>query len=407
MTLTRRDVFATAGAAAATLAVQKAPTPNFSISSRTSVIPTPRSRFSIRASPNTGCSPLPSSKWRRACVGWKGRSGSATAATAGQRHPEQPHHALRRSQRKLGRVPAALEFRQRQRARPPGPADLLRTSHPPRHRTEYDGKIPCSRITSTASASTRRTTLCANRMDRSGSPIRHSASAAIGKATSRHPNCRIRSTELRPTASWVSSRQSLQVRTGSHSRRTKKKLYIIESRAQPNRLVWSFDVGADGVTLSNKTKLIDGGASALDGMKVDTDGNIWCGWGSTGAPNSKGEELDGVKVFNPEGKAIGFIRLPERCPNLVFGGTKKNRLYMASSPFALRPLRRGARRGLTFWGVPRTLCSAPLFRRGAAADPGSRDAGPGSAEQCRSCCRVRDTTRPVKVNKGFKLPIAI
>ncbi len=85
------------------------------------------------------------------------------------------------------------------------------------------------------------------------------------------------------------------------------------------------------MTLSNKTKLIDGGASALDGMKVDTDGNIWCGWGSTGAPNSKGEELDGVKVFNPEGKAIGFIRLPERCPNLVFGGTKKNRLYMASS----------------------------------------------------------------------------
>jgi gluconolactonase len=110
-----------------------------------------------------------------------------------------------------------------------------------------------------------------------------------------------------------------------------KKLYIIESRAQPNRLVWSFDVGADGFTLSNKTKLIDGGASALDGMRVDTDGNIWCGWGSTGAPNSKGEELDGVKVFNSEGKAIGFIRLPERCPNLVFGGPKKNRLFMASS----------------------------------------------------------------------------
>jgi len=110
-----------------------------------------------------------------------------------------------------------------------------------------------------------------------------------------------------------------------------KKLYIIEARAQPNRLVWSYDVGADGFTLSNKTKFIDGGASALDGMRVDTDGNLWCGWGSTGAANSKGEELDGVKVFNPEGKAIGFIRLPERCPNLAFGGPKKNRLFMASS----------------------------------------------------------------------------
>jgi gluconolactonase len=45
----------------------------------------------------------------------------------------------------------------------------------------------------------------------------------------------------------------------------------------------------------------------------------------------KSEELDGVKVFNQEGLAIGFIRLPERCANLEFGGSKRNRLYMASS----------------------------------------------------------------------------
>ena len=36
-------------------------------------------------------------------------------------------------------------------------------------------------------------------------------------------------------------------------------------------------------------------------------------------------------VFNPEGHAIGHIRLPERCANLCFGGPKNNRLYMASS----------------------------------------------------------------------------
>ena len=35
-------------------------------------------------------------------------------------------------------------------------------------------------------------------------------------------------------------------------------------------------------------------------------------------------------MFNPQGKAIGFIRLPERCGNLCFGGPKNNRLYMAS-----------------------------------------------------------------------------
>jgi gluconolactonase len=45
----------------------------------------------------------------------------------------------------------------------------------------------------------------------------------------------------------------------------------------------------------------------------------------------KSEDLDGVMVYNPQGKAIGFIRLPERCANLTFGGPKNNRLYMASS----------------------------------------------------------------------------
>ncbi len=110
-----------------------------------------------------------------------------------------------------------------------------------------------------------------------------------------------------------------------------KRLYVIEWKPTPNRSIWSYDVGADG-SLSNKVKLIDAiGPGALDGFRIDTDGNLWCGWGSTGAPESKAEELDGVKVFNSQGKPIGFIKLPERCPNLCFGGPKRNRLYMASS----------------------------------------------------------------------------
>jgi gluconolactonase len=125
-----------------------------------------------------------------------------------------------------------------------------------------------------------------------------------------------------------------------------KKLYVVEWKGTPNRSIWSYDVAADG-SLSNKSKLIDAvGAGALDGFRVDRDGNLWCGWGSNGAlqaePSDVGghkvyqlqgkpEELDGVKVFNPQGKAIGFIQLPERCANLTFGGPKNNRLYMASS----------------------------------------------------------------------------
>jgi len=124
-----------------------------------------------------------------------------------------------------------------------------------------------------------------------------------------------------------------------------KKLYVVEWKGTPNRSIWSFDVGADG-TVSNKVKLIDAADhGALDGFKVDRDGNLWCGWGSNGALNAeptdvggrkiyqlrgKSEDLDGVMVFNPQGKPMAFIRLPERCANLAFGGPKNNRLYMAA-----------------------------------------------------------------------------
>ncbi|MBA2961444.1 MULTISPECIES: SMP-30/gluconolactonase/LRE family protein [Ramlibacter] len=125
-----------------------------------------------------------------------------------------------------------------------------------------------------------------------------------------------------------------------------KKLYVVEWRGTPNRSIWSWDVGADGVSLSNKTKVVDAAdQGALDGFRVDRDGNLWCGWGSNGAlaaePSDlggrkvfqlrgKSEDLDGVMVFNPQGKPLAHIRLPERCANLAFGGPKNNRLYMAS-----------------------------------------------------------------------------
>jgi len=43
--------------------------------------------------------------------------------------------------------------------------------------------------------------------------------------------------------------------------------------------------------------------------------------------------LHGVLVFNPPGKPIGHIQLPERCANLCFGGAKGDRLFMAASQF--------------------------------------------------------------------------
>ena len=108
-------------------------------------------------------------------------------------------------------------------------------------------------------------------------------------------------------------------------------LYVVASRAQPHRQVWAYDVNANG-QLANKRVVIDAhGPGALDGIAVDRDGHLWCGWGSDGSRGADAESLDGVRVFAPDGTALGHIHLPERCANLCFGGAKHNRLFMASS----------------------------------------------------------------------------
>lgn len=103
------------------------------------------------------------------------------------------------------------------------------------------------------------------------------------------------------------------------------RLYIVESLAAPNRLIHAYDVANGGKALTNKKLLIDCGAGSADGFRVDTAGNLWCGWGMGS------DDLDGVMVFNADGRAIGRIALPERCANLCFGGVMRNRLFMAAS----------------------------------------------------------------------------
>ncbi len=102
------------------------------------------------------------------------------------------------------------------------------------------------------------------------------------------------------------------------------KLYVVASRAEPNRLIRVFDV-VDGTKLANNRVFIDAGPGTPDGFRVDIHGNLWCGWGMGTA------DLDGVRIFNAEAAPIGHIALPERCANLCFGGRWRNRLFMAAS----------------------------------------------------------------------------
>jgi gluconolactonase len=101
-------------------------------------------------------------------------------------------------------------------------------------------------------------------------------------------------------------------------------LYIVESRSVPRKIL-AYDVKG-GKALANRRVLIDAGPSGTpDGFRVDVDGNLWCGWGMGT------EGLDGVHVFNPAGRLIGRIDLPERCANVCFGGLHRNRLFMAAT----------------------------------------------------------------------------
>lgn len=103
-------------------------------------------------------------------------------------------------------------------------------------------------------------------------------------------------------------------------------LYVVESRGVPNRKILAYEVAADGKTIANKRIHIDAGPGGTpDGMRSDIDGNLWCGWGMGS------DALDGVLVFAPDGTKIGRIALPERCANVCFGGTERNRLFMAAS----------------------------------------------------------------------------
>jgi gluconolactonase len=101
-----------------------------------------------------------------------------------------------------------------------------------------------------------------------------------------------------------------------------KRLYIADSGAPRHMRV--FDVGADG-RLANGALFAACTAGRFDGFRVDTAGRIWT---STD---------DGVHCYDPDGTLLGKIRTPEVLSNVVFGGARRNRLFItgATSLYAI------------------------------------------------------------------------
>ncbi|HVX43594.1 MAG TPA: SMP-30/gluconolactonase/LRE family protein [Mycobacteriales bacterium] len=91
-------------------------------------------------------------------------------------------------------------------------------------------------------------------------------------------------------------------------------LYICDSAEKHMRV---FDVNGD--SLSGGRLFATCTAGAFDGFRLDTAGRIWT------------SAADGVHCYDPDGTLLGKIRVPEVVANVVFGGLKRNRLFIAAT----------------------------------------------------------------------------
>jgi gluconolactonase len=106
-----------------------------------------------------------------------------------------------------------------------------------------------------------------------------------------------------------------------------KRLYVVDSGqsdgpAYPNNII-VFDL--KGAAPSNPRVFADFAPGGTDGIRCDTDGNVWCAWGWGGA------DTNGVRVHHPDGSLLAVLHTPEIVANLCFGGPKRNRLFLCGS----------------------------------------------------------------------------
>lgn len=99
-------------------------------------------------------------------------------------------------------------------------------------------------------------------------------------------------------------------------------LYIADTGAthlaDGPRHIRRFRVGDDGRLSGGEIFAVcDNGL--FDGFRLDSEGRIWTSAG------------DGVHCYLPDGSLIGKVRVPERVANVVFGGAKRNRLFICAT----------------------------------------------------------------------------
>ena len=106
-----------------------------------------------------------------------------------------------------------------------------------------------------------------------------------------------------------------------------KRLYVAQS--DEKAAIWRvFDVKPDGTidngrVLFDATSMVGARKGLPDGLKIDTDGNLW----ATGP--------GGVMVLSPEGKHLGTIMTGQATSNCAFGDDGRT-LYMTADDYIMR-----------------------------------------------------------------------
>jgi gluconolactonase len=115
-----------------------------------------------------------------------------------------------------------------------------------------------------------------------------------------------------------------------------KVLYVNDSANPPDRVVRAYDVAPDG-SLSNHRIFVDMNglpAGGPDGCKVDAQGNLWVAGLLEDPPAPI--RIGNVLVYDPSGKLLGKILLPERALNVGFGGSDWKTLFITATTSVYR-----------------------------------------------------------------------
>lgn len=94
-----------------------------------------------------------------------------------------------------------------------------------------------------------------------------------------------------------------------------RQLYVSDSH---NCNMWRFDIEPDG-SVGEGAVFATCTVGCFDGFRLDSAGRIWSSAG------------DGVHCLDPDGTLLGKILVPETVANVVFGGLKRNDLFMCAT----------------------------------------------------------------------------